>query len=221
MIIETRAADPFFKNGFVIGCEDTREGVVIDPGDEVDELLAAVDRHKLTIRYILLTHAHLDHVTGVAAAKQALEVPVGLHRDDNFLYEARRSAGADVRAARRAAAEGRLLLRRCRSVAVRQLRRLGPPHARPLPGRRLPRDRPRRRGRTDPDRRRHAVRGLNRPDRSSRRRSTRRCCDRFARSCSRSRTTRSSTRATASRRRSGARSGRTRFCNSEVLQEAK
>ena len=87
MIIETRAADPFFKNGFVIGCEDTREGVIIDPGDEVDELLTAVDRHKLTIRYILLTHAHLDHVTGVGAAKQALKVPVGLHRDDNFLYE--------------------------------------------------------------------------------------------------------------------------------------
>ena len=87
MIIETRAADPFFKNGFVIGCEDTREGVIIDPGDEVEELLTAVDRHKLTIRYILLTHAHLDHVTGVGAAKQALKAPVGLHRDDNFLYE--------------------------------------------------------------------------------------------------------------------------------------
>jgi hydroxyacylglutathione hydrolase len=88
MIIETFAVEPFFKNGFVIGCEDTREGVVIDPGDEVGQLLAAVGQHKLTIRYILLTHAHLDHVTGVGAAKQALGVPVGLHRDDNFLYTA-------------------------------------------------------------------------------------------------------------------------------------
>jgi hydroxyacylglutathione hydrolase len=88
MIIETRAAAPFFKNGFVIGCEDTREGIVIDPGDEVGELLEAVERQQLTIRYILLTHAHLDHVTGVAAAKQALGVPVGLHRDDEFLYNA-------------------------------------------------------------------------------------------------------------------------------------
>ena len=51
MILETRAVAPFFKNGFVVGCEDTREGVVIDPGDEVGELLAAVDRHRLTIRY--------------------------------------------------------------------------------------------------------------------------------------------------------------------------
>jgi len=87
MIIETRAVAPFFKNGFVLGCEETREGVLIDPGDEVDQLLAAVRKHALTIRYILLTHAHLDHVTGVAAAKQALGAPVCLHRADNFLYE--------------------------------------------------------------------------------------------------------------------------------------
>jgi glyoxylase-like metal-dependent hydrolase (beta-lactamase superfamily II) len=76
------------KNGFVIGCEETREGVVIDPGDEVDQLLQVVDEHALTIRYILLTHAHLDHITGVGRAKQALRAPVVLHRDDNFLYEA-------------------------------------------------------------------------------------------------------------------------------------
>ena len=87
MILETRAVAPFFKNGFVIGCEDTREGVVIDPGDDVDLLLEAVTRHQLSIKYILLTHAHIDHVTGVAAAKRALGAPVYLHRDDLFLYE--------------------------------------------------------------------------------------------------------------------------------------
>ena len=88
MIIEVRAVQPFFKNGFVLGCEDTREGVVIDPGDEVEDLLAAVEEHHLNVRYILLTHAHLDHVTGVGRAKSALGALVGLHRDDNFLYEA-------------------------------------------------------------------------------------------------------------------------------------
>ncbi len=87
MILEVRSAAPFFKNGFVVGCEDTREGVVIDPGDEVDQLLDAAREHRLVIRYILLTHAHLDHVTGVARAKRALGVPVGLHAADNFLYE--------------------------------------------------------------------------------------------------------------------------------------
>jgi glyoxylase-like metal-dependent hydrolase (beta-lactamase superfamily II) len=88
MILETRAVEPFMKNGYVLGCETTREGVVIDPGDDVDLLLDAVRQHGLSIKYILLTHAHLDHITGVARAKEALGAPVGLHRDDNFLYEA-------------------------------------------------------------------------------------------------------------------------------------
>ena len=87
MILERRAAEPFYKNGFVLGCEETREGVIVDPGDEVGSLLDAATRHQLSIVDILLTHAHLDHITGVAAAKRALNVPVWLHRDDNFLYE--------------------------------------------------------------------------------------------------------------------------------------
>jgi hydroxyacylglutathione hydrolase len=87
MLIERRAAEPFYKNGFVLGCEETREGVIIDPGDEVGALIAAAGEHQLSIANILLTHAHLDHVTGVAAAKRAFDVPVWLHRDDIFLYE--------------------------------------------------------------------------------------------------------------------------------------
>jgi hydroxyacylglutathione hydrolase len=94
MILETQAVGPFFKNGFVVGCETTREAVLIDPGDEVKALLAFAERHTLTIRHILLTHAHVDHVTGVAAAKRALAVPVHLHRDDLFLYERAVQSGA-------------------------------------------------------------------------------------------------------------------------------
>ena len=87
MIVEIRAVGPFFKNGFVLGCPDTREAVLIDPGDEVAELLAFADHNALSIRHILLTHAHVDHITGVAAAKRALGAPVYLHRGDLFLYE--------------------------------------------------------------------------------------------------------------------------------------
>jgi glyoxylase-like metal-dependent hydrolase (beta-lactamase superfamily II) len=92
--MEIRAAAPFYKNGFVLGCETTREAVLIDPGDEVAELLAAAADQQLAIRSILLTHAHIDHITGVAAAKRALGVPVYLHRDDAFLYENAVSQGA-------------------------------------------------------------------------------------------------------------------------------
>src|SRR6267142_1196140 len=94
MLIETRVAGPFHQNGFVVACDATREAVIIDPGDGVGELLAFADREQLAIRHILLTHAHVDHVTGVAAAKRALDVPVYLHRDDLFLYERAVQSGA-------------------------------------------------------------------------------------------------------------------------------
>ncbi|MEP7308920.1 MAG: MBL fold metallo-hydrolase [Acidobacteriota bacterium] len=94
MIIETRAVAPFYKNGFLLGCEDTRDAILIDPGDEVAELLALAQQRALTPRYILLTHAHVDHITGVAAAKAALGVPVYLHRDDVFLYDNAVAMGA-------------------------------------------------------------------------------------------------------------------------------
>lgn len=88
MLLEVRAVPPFHKNGFVVGCEKTRQAVLIDPGDEVDMLLEVVQRQALSVQSILLTHAHVDHVTGVARAKQALGVPIYLHRDDQFLYDA-------------------------------------------------------------------------------------------------------------------------------------
>jgi hydroxyacylglutathione hydrolase len=88
MLIEVRAVPPFFKNGFVVGCERTREAVLIDPGDEVQELLDIVARQTLSVKYILLTHAHIDHVTGVAQASRAVAAPVYLHRDDKPLYDA-------------------------------------------------------------------------------------------------------------------------------------
>jgi hydroxyacylglutathione hydrolase len=94
MILEVRAAAPFYKNGFVVGCERTREAVLIDPGDEVDQLLGAVQELDVTPKYILLTHAHVDHITGVAAAREALDLPVYLHKDDQFLYDAAVDQGA-------------------------------------------------------------------------------------------------------------------------------
>ena len=87
MIIEIEAVPPFFKNGFVLGCENTRDAVIIDPGDEVATLLAFIDKNRLAVRHILLTHAHVDHITGVAAAKRRVGAPVHLHRDDLFLYD--------------------------------------------------------------------------------------------------------------------------------------
>jgi glyoxylase-like metal-dependent hydrolase (beta-lactamase superfamily II) len=87
MLMFTAARPPFMKNGFVLGCERTNSAVVIDPGDEVDELLGVIRDRRLEVSAILLTHAHVDHVSGVAAAARALGAPVWLHRDDLPLYE--------------------------------------------------------------------------------------------------------------------------------------
>src|SRR5262249_24983157 len=94
MIIESRAVPPFFKNGFVIACDQTREALLVDPGDEVAELLAFAESRTLKMRHILLTHAHVDHVTGVGVAKRVLGAPVYLHRGDLFLYESAVQQGA-------------------------------------------------------------------------------------------------------------------------------
>jgi hydroxyacylglutathione hydrolase len=94
MLIETRAAAPFYKNGFLLACKDTSDAVLIDPGDEIAEFLRLVGERRLTVRYILLTHGHMDHVSGVAAAKRATGAPIGVHRDDLFLYETAVQQGA-------------------------------------------------------------------------------------------------------------------------------
>jgi glyoxylase-like metal-dependent hydrolase (beta-lactamase superfamily II) len=94
MMLEVRAVAPFYKNGFVVACEKTREAVIIDPGDEVEELVGLVRDLKVDVRAILLTHAHVDHVTGVRRAKEEYGAPVYLHEDDLFLYEGAVKQGA-------------------------------------------------------------------------------------------------------------------------------
>jgi hydroxyacylglutathione hydrolase len=72
----------------------TREALVIDPGDEVTRILALLGRHKLTVKAIVSTHAHIDHVGGLAKLHQYTGAPVLMHRDDLPLYQ-----GMDVQAA--------------------------------------------------------------------------------------------------------------------------
>ena len=86
MHIERAAAPPFFENTFLVSCEETGDAVLIDPGDGVGEIIEQVRRQKAKVTSILLTHAHLDHVSGVARAKREFNVPVWLHKDDLFLY---------------------------------------------------------------------------------------------------------------------------------------
>lgn len=86
-LIEMRSAPPFYKNGYLLACSETRQAALIDPGDEVEELLEVAAARGWQIALILLTHAHIDHITGVGYARERHAVPIYLHRDDFFLYE--------------------------------------------------------------------------------------------------------------------------------------
>jgi len=84
--IFTAAVPPFMKNGYLVAADRSDAAVLIDPGDEVPELIERAASERLVVKAILLTHAHLDHITGVDQAKAAFAVDTWLHRDDDFLY---------------------------------------------------------------------------------------------------------------------------------------
>jgi hydroxyacylglutathione hydrolase len=81
MILEMVTVGPFQENCYVIGDEVTGEGVLIDPGDEAARIALAVERTNLEIGWIIITHAHIDHVGGVAALVDEYACPVLMHAE--------------------------------------------------------------------------------------------------------------------------------------------
>ncbi|MCU0619952.1 MAG: MBL fold metallo-hydrolase [Gemmatimonadales bacterium] len=77
----------FVENCWLVGDPDTREAVLIDPGEEPERFLAALRDGAWRLTAIWLTHAHIDHVLGVPAVTRATGAPVLLHPDDRPLYD--------------------------------------------------------------------------------------------------------------------------------------
>ncbi len=75
-------------NCSVVGDPETREAIVLDPGDEVERIQEILARHKLTVRAIVNTHAHIDHVGGLRKLHDATGAPVLMHSEDLELYRA-------------------------------------------------------------------------------------------------------------------------------------
>jgi hydroxyacylglutathione hydrolase len=75
-------------NCTIIGDPLTREALVIDPGDEVTRIMDLLGRHKLTVKAIISTHAHIDHVGGLSKLHQFTGAPVLMHQEDLPLYQA-------------------------------------------------------------------------------------------------------------------------------------
>lgn len=82
MIIKQLTVGPIMANCFILGCERTRQAAVIDPGDETDKILMSLAGEKLTLKYILNTHGHFDHVGGNRQLKDATGAELLIHAAD-------------------------------------------------------------------------------------------------------------------------------------------
>jgi glyoxylase-like metal-dependent hydrolase (beta-lactamase superfamily II) len=76
------AVGPIQANCFILGCEETLEAVVIDPGEEAERILSAVSESNLTVKYIINTHGHMDHVSANKKLKDATGAPILIHHLD-------------------------------------------------------------------------------------------------------------------------------------------
>jgi glyoxylase-like metal-dependent hydrolase (beta-lactamase superfamily II) len=93
MIVETLIVSPFATNCFVVGCPETGEGAVIDPGDDAPSIVEAARSHDINVKKIFLTHGHTDHVSAASGVKEATGAEVFIHEKDvPLLREAGRMA---------------------------------------------------------------------------------------------------------------------------------
>jgi hydroxyacylglutathione hydrolase len=87
MIHEILPVGPLQCNCSVIGDETSREAIVIDPGDDIEDVLALVRKHRLQVKQIVITHAHIDHVGGAMKLRAATGAPILLNQNDYALLK--------------------------------------------------------------------------------------------------------------------------------------
>ena len=82
MIIKELAVGPIMANCFILGCDTSKEAIVIDPGDDVDKILLSLAESKLTAKYIVNTHGHFDHTGGNRKLKASTGAQLLIHEMD-------------------------------------------------------------------------------------------------------------------------------------------
>jgi glyoxylase-like metal-dependent hydrolase (beta-lactamase superfamily II) len=87
MIHEILPVGPLQCNCSVIADEKTREAMVIDPGDDIEDILAILNKNRLTVKQIVITHAHIDHVGGAMKLKKVTTAPILLNQSDSALLK--------------------------------------------------------------------------------------------------------------------------------------
>lgn len=92
MIVERVVVGSYAVNCYVIGDEKTKEAVIVDPGADSKSILSVVNKHNLKVKYIILTHAHGDHIGALDAVKAETNAPVYIHEaDDSMLRDKHRN----------------------------------------------------------------------------------------------------------------------------------
>ena len=69
-------------NCYIAWCEDTRQAIVVDPGDDATRIMSAIHKENLTVKYIVNTHGHADHIGALTKVRQATGAPVLIHQAD-------------------------------------------------------------------------------------------------------------------------------------------
>ncbi|HHV27760.1 MBL fold metallo-hydrolase [Anaerosalibacter bizertensis] len=87
MKIERLPVGIYAANCYIVYCEDTKEGIVIDPGGEGDTILERIKKLDLNIKYIILTHGHGDHIGGIIEVKNGTKAPILIHKGDEELLK--------------------------------------------------------------------------------------------------------------------------------------
>lgn len=87
LLLETFPVGDFQCNCSILGCPDSKEAIVVDPGGEPEKILEVVEHYDLTVRWIVHTHAHLDHIAATRDIKEATQAAIALHQGDQFLYD--------------------------------------------------------------------------------------------------------------------------------------
>jgi len=87
MIHKILPVGPLQCNCSIIGDETTHEAMVIDPGDDIEDIVAIIDQHKLQVKQIVITHAHIDHVGGAMKLRARTGAPILLNQNDYALLK--------------------------------------------------------------------------------------------------------------------------------------
>jgi hydroxyacylglutathione hydrolase len=82
MIHEVLTVGPLQCNCSILGDETSREAIVVDPGDDISRIMALLRQHSLTVKQIVITHAHIDHIAGAAKLKQLTGAPILYNQND-------------------------------------------------------------------------------------------------------------------------------------------